>query len=116
MYPMTLYIRHRPILIMIGSSLLINLLIWLWLFFSIRPGVESVFLHYSALYGVNLIGEWHQIFFVPAFGLVVLVINSLVGWVLFQKDRFIAHLLSGIVLLVHLFLVIVSFLLVFLNV
>lgn len=115
-YPFKLYFKHLPNRIMMLSGLGVNLLIWAWLAWNIRPQEAAIFLHYNVLFGVDLIGPWHRIFLVPLAGLSILIVNALIGWFLFSKDKFVSHVLNGVALLSQIFLVIVAALLVFLNV
>lgn len=75
-----------------------------------------MFLHYTILFGVDSIGDWSQIFRVPELGLALLVSNGLIGWVTFQKDKYLSHFFNVIGLLCQLFLLIASVILVALNV
>jgi len=93
-----------------------NLLSLVWLILQIKPQVDPIFLHYNILFGVDFIGPWWQIFFLPAIGLLILIINTVLSWLFFQKDKFGAYLLLGVALLCEIFLFIATVLLVFLNV
>jgi len=116
LYPIKLYLRSLPNTIFISGSLVLNLFLWGWLFWYISPQVEPFFLHYNILFGVDYIGPWWRIYFVPSTGLLIILINVIFGWLLFQKDHFFAHILNLISLLSQVFLLIVGYLLVYLNV
>jgi len=49
-------------------------------------------------------------------GFFILIINALLGWILYRKDKFMAQILNFITCLCQIFIVIASFLLVFLNI
>lgn len=115
-YPIKLYLRHLPNRIMLLSSVMANLLIWGWLAWNIRPQESAIFLHYNVLFGVDLIGPWQRVFYVPLAGLSIILVNAFIGWFLFSKDKFAAHVLNGAALLSQIFLIVVAALLVFLNV
>lgn len=115
-YPVKLYIRHLPNLVMLPVSLGMNLLIWLWLFWNIRPQEDPIFLHYSVLSGVDLTGPWYHIFALPTVGLVIIVLNAALGWFFFESDKYMNHALQAASVCVHGFLLIAAWLLVFLNV
>ena len=80
------------------------------------PDIHTSPLHYNILFGVDYVGLWWRIIFIPATGLAVILVNALLGWLFCQKDQFFAHVLNFVSLLVQIILVAASFLLVFLNV
>ena len=77
---------------------------------------EQAFLHYNILFGVDAIGESWKVFYAPFLGFFILIINALLGWILYRKDKFMAQILNFITCLCQIFIVIASFLLVFLNI
>lgn len=115
-YPIKLYFRNPGVSVMLGISLALNLGSWVWLLWQIGPREELIFLHYNILFGVDLIGPWYQILYIPIFGLGILLVNALLGWILFNRDKFAAHLLLAGSVICQVFLLIGSAILVFLNV
>lgn len=116
MYSVKLYLRNSANIILIGLSLLVNIFVWLWLLWQIKPQDEPIFLHYNILFGVDYIDVWWKVFYLPAMGLLILLINAFLGWRLFNRDKFMAQLLNIGALLCQIFLIITAALLVFLNV
>lgn len=116
MYPIKLYFKRPANLIPLVASLTLNLFTWGWLLFYIRQQDEPVFLHYTVLFGVDYTGDWYQVFVVPLGGLFVLVLNMVLGWILFHKDDFAGYVLNAVSLLVQIILLVTSVLLVLLNV
>ncbi|MDP2684023.1 MAG: hypothetical protein Q8P20_03110 [bacterium] len=115
-YPIKLYFKYRLNLVMFVLALLINITNWLWIVLRIRPQNESVFLHYNILFGVDYIGEWWRIYIIAFTGLVIFVINFLLGWLLFNKDKFVSILMNIVNVVSQVFLLIATAILVFLNV
>ncbi len=115
-YPIKLYVRRLPYVIMGTLFALLHAATWIWLLVNIHPQEEPIFLHYNTLFGVDLVGEWWHIVFIPITGLFLFLINSFLGWCLFAKDRLAAYVLVGVAVFCQLFLFIASCLLVFLNV
>jgi hypothetical protein len=116
LYPIKLYIKQPVIAIMMGLTLAINIFMWLWLFLRIGPQTGPIFLHYNILFGVDMIGEWWRILYIPITALSIFIVNFILGWVFFNKDKFVAYILNFIALLCQVFLLVATFLLVFLNV
>ena len=79
--------------VLIGS-LVLNIVNWGLIAFFIRPVDFSVILHYNVYFGVDVIGPWWQIYFLPFIGLIILGINTILGYLFYQKkERIVAHLL-----------------------
>lgn len=115
-FPITLYLRHLPNRIMLSVGAFLNIGVWAWLVWQIRPQDEFIFLHYNVLFGVDRIGPWWHVFSVPLLGTVLLVANALVGWYFFEKEKLVSYLLLATTIIAHMFLAVGAYLLVFLNV
>lgn len=115
-YPLKLYFRNKSNIILIASSLFLNLCIWVWLLLNIRFQEDSVFLHYNVLFGVDLTGEWYKVYSVPILGLCIIFFNAIVGWLMYDKDELVALISNGVATIVHIFLLVAASILVFLNV
>lgn len=63
-------------------SVVINLGLWVvaWRLFS--PEESAATLHYSAVVGVDFIGESHHVYLLPLAGLLVLLGNAVLGWLI----------------------------------
>ncbi|MBU2542597.1 hypothetical protein KJ785_03490 [Patescibacteria group bacterium] len=116
MYPLKLYIKNLPNIIMIPLALILNITNWIWLLWEIRPQDELIFLHYNILFGVDLIGPWWKVLYLPIVGLLIILINIFLGWTLFGKDKFFAYILNFVAVFCQVFLLLASSLLIFLNV
>ena len=114
-YPLKLYLKHRTTCASLGISLILQAIIWIWLVTQIPREEGQVFLHYTVLFGVDTVGTWRELFAIPFTGFGILFFNALLGWMFFQKDKYLAHVLNVVSVLVHLFLLAVVFLLVTLN-
>lgn len=76
------------------ASLLLNILNWIALAYFIRPVDFPITLHYNVYFGVDIIGSWWQVYFLPAIGLLLLLVNTALGYFFYQqKDRIIGHVL-----------------------
>ena len=79
--------------ILIGSIVL-NFANWCLIAFFIRPVDFPIVLHYNVYFGVDVIGAWWQVYFLPLIGLVILLVNSVLGYLFYgQKERIVGHLL-----------------------
>ncbi|PIR04029.1 MAG: hypothetical protein COV59_02485 [Candidatus Magasanikbacteria bacterium CG11_big_fil_rev_8_21_14_0_20_39_34] len=116
MYPLKLYFKNSLNIVFLSLALLMNISLWVWLFLDIGPREEQIFLHYNILYGVDLIGTWGKVLYLPIIGLCILIINAFLGWLLFERSKVPAYLLSLSSVVCHIFLLLAAYLLVFLNV
>jgi hypothetical protein len=79
--------------VLIGA-LILNLANWLALAYFIRPVDFPITLHYNVYFGVDIIGPWWQAYFLPGIGLVIMAVNTTLGYFFYQqKDRIIGHIL-----------------------
>lgn len=104
LYPPQLYFRDRWIYIPLVGVILIQAFLWWHLAVNIRADAVQVFLHYNVIVGVDLVGDWVQIFHFPAIGIAVTACNYTISWLLYATDKFLARVLAGWALFFHLFL------------
>lgn len=115
-YPLKLYLKKKPNIVMISLSILINISTWVWLFWFIRPQDDQIFLHYNILFGVDYVGEWWKIVYAPTSGLVIFLVNIILGWIFFSKDKFASYLLNAISVFCQVLILMAASVIVFLNV
>ena len=111
-----LYARSQPQFWLFLLAIIINLILWGYLAFNIHPKTEPIFLHYTALFGVDLVGAWYRLYFLPLGGLIIILLNFLLGWRLYQRDLFSGAVLAMVAVLGQIFLALAGIVLVFLNV
>jgi hypothetical protein len=88
------FFRSPLIQWVIIGALFVNIANWGSIAFFIRPVDFPVILHYNVYFGVDVIGAWWQIYFLPLIGLVILTVNTVLGYLFYQqKERIVAHLL-----------------------
>ena len=76
------------------GALLLNIINWGLIAFFIRPVDFSIILHYNVYFGVDVIGSWWQVYFLPFIGLIILNLNTLLAYLFYQqRERMVAHLL-----------------------
>jgi hypothetical protein len=79
--------------VLIGA-LILNAASWGMVAFFIRPVDFPIILHYNVYFGVDVIGAWWQVYFLPLISLIILGINAFLGYLFYkQKERIAAHLL-----------------------
>jgi hypothetical protein len=96
-------------------SLGLNLLAWLFLYWRIQPQANPIFLGYTIYWGVSLIGPWWQIFGLPLFGLLTILINYFFTFLMIRKDRVPAYFFIWATDLIQVLILIISIYLVLIN-
>lgn len=75
----------------------------------------TTFLHYTVGIGVDYVGEPRDIFTLPIVGLILLLANTLLAYVLHAKAVYTSYVLLGISDFLHIFLLIATMLVISLN-
>lgn len=83
--PTPFWLRHFTAL-SFGGALLVHLLAAGMLFFLIQSRDEVVILRYNAYLGIDLLGVWWQVFLVPAVTFFFVLINTLLMWLLKERQ------------------------------
>ncbi|MBD3248312.1 hypothetical protein GF382_03415 [Candidatus Falkowbacteria bacterium] len=89
------------------GALLTNILTWVFTFlFRNQLSQDLIILHFNVDFGVDLIGNADQIFFMPILGLVIIVVNFFLLFAFLKNERFkfIGHLLLASACLANLFI------------
>lgn len=97
-------------------NLIINVANWLILLIFVKPVDFSVILHYNVYFGVDVIGDWRKIFFLPALGLFLFLLNfSLAIYFYKQEEKIAAYLLMLVSVLAQINLIIACVTLTLIN-
>ena len=98
-------------LIVLGLAIISNLSIWLILYYRIEPSEYPIPLHYNVYTGIDAVDYWYKIFIIPAFGLLSIIINSLIGLYFNLREKLISYLMYTSALLIQLMLIVSSIIL-----
>ncbi|MFA6973860.1 MAG: hypothetical protein WC238_03965 [Parcubacteria group bacterium] len=98
------------------SSLVANLIIWFGLKIFIVPVDLPIILHYNVYFGVDMLGDWRQVYILPLLGLILLIINlSLALHFYSQKERIASHILLMATLMLQLSLLVAAISVIIIN-
>jgi hypothetical protein len=114
-YYLKLYLRDPRVLLPLLLSIIAQVFIWLYILLNVKPSVGRLFLHYNIVFGVDLLGQWWKILYLPLGGLLIILINFVISFLFYKRDKFFSWLLAFWVFLIHIYLVIETYLLVRLN-
>ncbi len=90
--------RNRRFIIILVCSLLLNIAQWVLLYVFVpqpAPGSDfGVILHYNFYFGVDLIGEWYKIFYIPASGLACIIGNTVLAVWIHKREALLSLVLE----------------------
>jgi hypothetical protein len=75
------------------ATIFLNVANWISLAVFIRPVDLPIVLHYNVFFGVDLIGDWWQVFLLPGVSDIFFIINTFMAFFFFkQKERIASYL------------------------
>ena len=79
-------------------SILINLITWVAMYLKLHPfsyitEYGQIYLHYNIYFGIDNIGMWYMAFIIPLLGLVVIILNNLLAYIFYLKEKIVSHIL-----------------------
>lgn len=113
-FPLKLFLKDRWVLIFLFLTLLFNATLWIYLPLAIPVTNQTIFLHYTVHFGVDLIDSWGNIFVLPFLGLFLAAVNFSLAYLIYRQ-KILSWLLTGTAVLLQIILLIHSFFLVFIN-
>lgn len=105
-------LRNRAAVSLLVGAAVVNVGTWVYLALLIGPQEQPVFLHYNIYFGVDLIGAWYRIFYMPAIGTVILILNLLGARYMYRQEKAIGMTVLGITVFFELVLLLASLLIV----
>ncbi|TRZ78539.1 hypothetical protein D4R87_00365 [bacterium] len=91
------FLRNKAVFVAIFCGLLINGAMWIVVAINEISANIPIPLHYNAYYGVDYLGDYRKIFIIPAVGLVIITINSILGFLLDSKCKVASKILFFII-------------------
>lgn len=92
--------KNRTLIICTIIGMILNLFIWSLIFFRLRPIVKLlpadqafIPLHYNTYLGVDNFGPWYNIFILPALGLLIFIVNSLLAATIYNRKDILSYFL-----------------------
>ena len=87
-------------------AILADLALWIFIWFVVQHTDRPIILHYNVYFGVDSIGNWRNVFLMPAISTLILVANIVLSRFFYFKERLAAYLFAGMALLVQLLMAI----------
>jgi hypothetical protein len=114
--------KNKLIIISTVIAIILNIAIWAIIYFLFRPHVINlpeaqsfIPLHYNIYIGADLYGKWYKIFYNPALGLLLMVINTILMAIIYNKKKIISYYLAIVSPIIQLLLLISTALAILIN-
>ncbi len=101
--------------ILMGSSLILNIGLFLFFLFFIKQSNVPIVLHYNVNWGVDILGEVKSIFILPVAGMFILLLNGFLAANLWGKNKILSYFFTTMTMLVQFFLVVAGIALYIIN-
>jgi len=109
------YLSDRLVKINLFFCFSINAVIWLILTSQIKNLTDSVILHYNVYFGIDLLGSWYQLFWLPAIGVAIIFTNFLFASLFLHKERILSYFLVFGSSLAQVIILLASLSIIFIN-
>jgi len=109
------YWKNKIIISALILSLLANISLWIFLFKNQKSSELPIILHYNLFFGVDYLGNYNEIYTMPIIGLIIIIINTFLGCLLYKKERLVSYFLVFNILIIQLILLFASYLIVKIN-
>lgn len=96
-------------------AIVVQAAIWRQLILYIHPTTERIFLHYNIIFGIDLVGEWWHAYFIPGVGWLILMVNLIIAWLVYGRDKLLARVLILFLVILQVGLLLAAYSLVGLN-
>ena len=110
-----LYFKDRFIRLNTIFSISANIGLWLLLFWQVRNFSDLIFLHYNIYFGIDLIGDWRQIFLRPVLAAIFLTINLGVGLLVYDKEKILSYFIVGVSSFIQIIFILAAIFVIIIN-
>jgi len=83
-------------------AILANAGLWTALFQTVVPTDFPIILRYNIYFGVDSVGDWKSLFFMPMLAAVLLLLNLVLSRFFYYKERMVSYLFAGAALVLQL--------------
>lgn len=89
---------------------------WLSLFWQIKPRTEPVYLHYNIYFGIDMIGSYQQLYYMPLSALGIFLFNLLLAILFYNREKAISFFLLSIGIIAQIVIFVATILIILLNI
>ena len=107
--------KDKLIVNLTALSLLLNISLWIYFFQNKKESDYPIILHYNLIFGVDCLGNYEKIYLIAFIGLILLFSNSILGYMLYNKEKLASYFLAFNTLVIQIFLIVAGYLIVGIN-
>lgn len=90
------FLQDLPARIILITGAVLVLVVWLVAIFRFSVSEYQVPIRYNSFLGVTELGNWYELYRVPAFITLCLILNLILANAVFAKDKMISYIFLGI--------------------
>ena len=109
------YWKNEIIMSIFALSCLANIFLWAFLFKNQKSSELPVILHYNLFFGVDYLGSYNEIYLIPVVGVIIIIANTILGCLLYKRERLASYFLAFNIFIVQSFLLLAGYLIVEIN-
>ena len=107
--------KNKLIIRLTVLSLLLNISLWFYFFQNKIESDYPIILHYNMIFGVDCLGNYEKIYLISFVGLILLLFNSILGYILYNKEKLASYFLVFSTFVVQIFLIVAGYLIIRIN-
>lgn len=88
------FLRDPLNFISLGVAWLFNIIHWSILYIKIKPGQNSILLHYNVIYGPDFVEKSLYIYWIPLLALILLLINAGIAAYFYSREKLASYFLN----------------------
>jgi hypothetical protein len=88
---------------------------WTYLYAKRIDSDYPIILHYNLFFGVDFRGNYTMVFLLPLVGVILFLLNALLGQFFYKIERLVSYILTLNILIIQIFLMIASYLIIKTN-
>jgi len=109
------YWKNKIIMSIFSLSCFANISLWVFLFKNQKNSDLPIILHYNLFFGVDYLGRYNEIYLIPTVGAIIIIINTVLGYLLYERERLASYFLAFNIFIVQSFLLLAGYLIVKIN-
>lgn len=103
------FFNDRIILFGLFGALALNILNFILFLIKLSPSQIQIPVHYSSFEGVDKLGAWYQLYKLPLAGLFLIIVNNILSFLIYPKEKLLSFFLSLSPVFFEIFLLFQSF-------
>ena len=107
--------KNKLIIRLTVLSLLLNISLWFYFFQNKIESDYPIILHYNLIFGVDCLGNYEKIYLISFVGLILLLFNSILGYILYNREKLASYFLVFSTFAIQIFLIVAGYLIVGVN-